>query len=298
MSTVDLMFVGHLNNSEQLAACALANVFFTLVTFPLNGFLTALDTLLSQAFGKQDYKMYGDYSQTAAFAVNIAMIGLGTLLMFGEPIFLSCGQDPTVAKYAGEFAQRLVWGLWPYCMCMVIMKYLNSQGLSAFVAYINMVANIFNILFNYFLIHYMGLGIVGSPFATDLSRWLQFILNVFYLYYLLKQEKIPINSSNSKDDSSKVNSDGNNENDEKKVLLSARDASDNSSYGTTDEISSPLERRYSFDEISSPSYSVADTWPQWDLSVCLEHIPLFLSLAIPGAAMLAVPTFSYEISTF
>ena len=86
---------------------------------------------------------YGDYTQTAVYSVNIAMIGLASLLMFGEQIFLSCGQDPEVSKYAGEFSQRLVWGLWPYCMCMVIMKYLNAQGLSSFVANINIIANMF-----------------------------------------------------------------------------------------------------------------------------------------------------------
>ena len=230
MATVDLMFVGHLNSAHLLAACALANVYFTLVTFPLNGYLTALDTRLGQAYGRKDFKNYGDNVQTALYSVNVGMVGLVLALYFAEDVFLACGQDPMVSRFAGEFVGRLISGLWPYCMCMVIMKFLNAQKLNTFVAVFNLVSNILNVFFNWLLVHHLEMGIVGSPYATSLSRWVQFLLNTTYLWWV-------------------------------------------------------------WDDIKP-------TWPQWDVRVCNAMLPDFIRLAIPGAAMLAVPTFAYEISTF
>ena len=230
MATVDLMFVGHLNSAHMLAACALGNVYFTLVTFPLNGYLTALDTRLGQAYGRKDWKSYGDNAQTAVYSVNVGMIGLALALIFAEDVFLMCGQNPEVSQLAGEFVGRLVCGLWPYCMCMVIMKFLNAQKLNVYVAVFNGISNFFNVFFNWLLVNHMELGIVGSPYATSMSRWVQFIFNAAYLIWIWDDIKV--------------------------------------------------------------------TWPQWNLGVCMSMVPDFLKLAIPGAAMLAVPTFAYEISTF
>ena len=230
MATVDLSFVGQNFGDTELAACALANVFFTLVTFPLNGYLTALDTKLGVAWGKGAYREYGDYFQTALFSVVFGCIGLALILLCGERIFIACGQDPKVALVAAKFAERLILGLWPYCITIVFQKYMNAQGISNFIAFINLIANILNIFFNWYFICHLGLGIAGSPLATSLSRWAQFVMNCAYLYYIrAKHEK---------------------------------------------------------------------TWPVWDLSVCLSLIGGFVRIALPGAAMLAVPTFSYEISTF
>jgi MATE family multidrug resistance protein len=229
MQTVDLIFVGHLNSSDELAACALANSFFALMTFPLNGFLTALDTLLSQSFGARAFKDFGDYFQTALFCVNVGLVILSCVLWHGETIFLAMGQDENVSIMAGNFTRRLLAGIWPFAMSMCAMKYLNARGVAQPVACINFVANILNVVFNWLLIHKLGWGITGSPYATSLSRWLQFLL----VCGLLWQTR----------------------------------------------------------------HSHMETWPSFDLGICLELWRGFIMIALPGAAMMLVPTLSYEIST-
>ena len=62
MQVTDLFMVGHLGTSE-LAAAAIGNTFFQLLQHPVFGFATALDTLLSQAFGAGQLDAYGRWTQ-------------------------------------------------------------------------------------------------------------------------------------------------------------------------------------------------------------------------------------------
>ena len=63
MQVVDLYAVGHLGPHE-LAAAAVGNLLWNTLQHPVLGCASALDTLLSQAFGAKQLAMYGLHAQT------------------------------------------------------------------------------------------------------------------------------------------------------------------------------------------------------------------------------------------
>lgn len=179
---VDLAFVGRLLRKEDLAAAALATVWFNLWNATLTGFCTAVDTLLSQAVGAQHYAMAGTWTGHALLIV----VGPATCLMavfvaLCEPVMKLTGQDATLAEQAGQFSYRLIPGLFPYFGFKVLIKHLQTQAILWPGVVIGILANAFNILANWLLISARGLH--GAPVATTLTRCLEFMAISVYFYY-------------------------------------------------------------------------------------------------------------------
>ena len=68
------------------------------VFFGLNG---ALETLASQALGKNDYKMCGFYLQQGKIITMLAFIPISILLLLSPSILISLGQHKKVAENSG-----------------------------------------------------------------------------------------------------------------------------------------------------------------------------------------------------
>eukprot|EP00298_Acanthocystis_sp_HF-20_P030442 c95_g1_i1.p1 GENE.c95_g1_i1~~c95_g1_i1.p1 ORF type:complete len:478 (+),score=162.76 c95_g1_i1:37-1470(+) len=189
MTLVDLTMVGHLGK-ESLAAGALANTWFYLVYYPLLGVQTALDALFSQAYGAENYGLYGDWLLTGlSSAIFISIPGI-FLLAYSSSFLIWFGQEPKLAEMAEEFTTYLIFGLIPLIWYNVLSKYLQAQHILMPLVWVGLLCNIINALLNYFLIYYFSFGLVGASIATSLSRVIQFILSFWYTYQLLHKQPI------------------------------------------------------------------------------------------------------------
>ena len=91
------------------------------------------------------------------------------------------GQDPELADAAAEFLYRLIPGLFLFYLFKVPTKYLQSQNRLVPGVWIGLFANGFNALFNWWLIYEAGWGLTGAPWATTLTRLVEFVLLSLYL---------------------------------------------------------------------------------------------------------------------
>lgn len=186
LPVVDIGFVGHLGKDE-LAAAALATVWFNLWNGTMIGYMTAIDTLLAQAFGAQQlekFSIWAGNSMVIIFFTTIVFAGLVALC--GPAMRLFFGKDSKTADAAGEFSYRLIPGLFPYFMFKVLSKYLQTQNILAPVVWIGILANGMNVLFNWVLIFVLDWGIHGAPWATTLTRTAEFAFILGYLYWKKK----------------------------------------------------------------------------------------------------------------
>lgn len=189
MTLVDFAMVGHLGKKE-LAATALSMTWFNLLNHPMTGAATALDTLFSQSFGGGRYERYGDWLRTGTMVLMAACVPMGVLLGLCEPFLRLLNQDAELSAMAGDFCVRLIPGLPPLYLFMVLTKYCQSQGILSPSVIIGVVANLFNVAFNYLLIYVYGYGLKGAPVATSVLRWFQFLLLALYLaVYRTKHSK-------------------------------------------------------------------------------------------------------------
>lgn len=184
---VDLAFVGQLGKDE-LAAAALATVWFNLWNATMLGFATAIDTLLSQAYGAQKYTLLGIWAGTGIMVIMGMCCVMAGLLALCAPVMDLLGQDPAIAQQAGEFSYRLIPGIFPLYAFKVLIKHLQTQNILLPGVLIGILANLFNIGANWLLIFGLDLGLGGAPLATTLTRFIEFVLVLLYFWYQRESE--------------------------------------------------------------------------------------------------------------
>ena len=170
LPVMDIVFVGHLGK-QDLAAAALATVWFNLWNATMMGFMTAIDTLLAQSFGAKQYKHVGVWTGSSLIIIFLTTLVVSGMVALCGPAMHLFGQDPQLADAAGEFAIRLIPGLFPYYLFKVLTKFLQTQNKTAPGVWIGILANAMNALFNWGLIFVAGWGINVS----DKERILWFI---------------------------------------------------------------------------------------------------------------------------
>ena len=180
MQMTDLAFIGRVGKDE-LGAAALGNTVFYLLHYPMIGAMTAVDTLLATAHGASMPAAYGEYTQVGMAFVTACCVPIGTSMLFVEHLLRGIEQDPKLARLAGAFCKHLAWSLFPYYWTQVLTKYLQAQHVLAPPVYVGIVANCANVFLNWLLIFHLGWGFEGAPIATGACRWFQLVCLFAYL---------------------------------------------------------------------------------------------------------------------
>lgn len=180
LPVMDIAFVGQLSK-QDLAATALATVWFNLWNASMMGFMTAIDTLLAQSYGAGQHETFQIWTGSSLVIVFGATILISGLVALCGPAMHLFGQEPDLADAAGEFSYRLIPGLFPYYLFKVYTKYLQTQNKLAPGVYIGILANGMNALFNWLLIFEFGWGLSGAPWATTLTRAVELLMVGVYL---------------------------------------------------------------------------------------------------------------------
>lgn len=182
----DQVIVGQLLQKEDLAACAIANVYFNLFWYFLNGLMSAVDTFCSQAYGAKKYTDVGLWAQRGlvvclAICVPILVLwGTATEVIIRD-VFQ---QDPSVAAQAAVFVRWLMPGLPAFVIADILRRWLQAQGILRPAVTSGLVVNLLNIGANFLFIH--NFGFIGSPIATSLCR----IAQVVVLVMIIRSRKL------------------------------------------------------------------------------------------------------------
>jgi MATE family multidrug resistance protein len=180
---IDLAFVGQLGKDE-LAAAALATVWFNLWNASMTGFMTAIDTFLAQSYGANQYENFGAWTGNSIVITMLVTVVVSGVIAACGPAMHLFGQQSDLADAAGEFSYRLIPGLFPYYAFKVFTKHLQSQNKLVPSVIIGIIANGLNALFNWGLIYRVGgtgLGLMGAAWATTATRAVEFVLIGLYL---------------------------------------------------------------------------------------------------------------------
>lgn len=190
LPVIDIAFVGNLPDKEDLAAAALATVWFNIWNSTMLGFNTAIDTFLAQAYGAKELRGFGLWTGTSLVVVMIATVFVSGLVCICGPMMKLFGQDEFLADRAQEFSYRLIPGLFPYYAFKVLVKYLQTQNITLPGAWIGILANLVNVLGNWLLIYRLDMGLNGAPWATTITRFSECFAILGYLYWNREKPKI------------------------------------------------------------------------------------------------------------
>ena len=189
MGLVDTLMVGRLG-AAAIGAVGTGSILYMAVMVAGFGTLFALDTFVSQSFGRgridECHRWLFAGLQVAA-VLTVVLTALSMLLVWMLPLF---GLHPAVLVLIKPYLWRLLWSTPPLLAYAVFRRYLQAMHIVRPVMYALLLANVVNLVANWILIYgHLGfppLGVVGSAYATVLAR---VTLAVFLFSVIVRRER-------------------------------------------------------------------------------------------------------------
>ena len=187
---IDNIMVGQLGSAE-LAAVSLGNSFLFVAMSLGIGFSTAITPLVAEADGEENFAKGKSAFKHGLFLCTVLGILLFLMIIAAKPLMHLMQQPEEVVALAMPYLDIVAFSLIPMVMFQAFKQFSDGMSITKFPMYATLVANIINILLNYFLIFgkfgFPEMGIVGAALGTLISR----LGMLFFLWGILSyQEKV------------------------------------------------------------------------------------------------------------
>lgn len=182
----DNIMIGQLG-AAPLAAVSLGNTLIYFALFIGIGFSFAITPLVAEADGEQDYTR-----GRRVFQNGIVMCTLnGILLFFGvylvKPVLTlpALNQPDQVVELAYPYLNIVAFSLIPLMIFQGFKQFADGLSLTKYAMYATLIANVVNVVLNYFLIYgkwiFPRLEVEGAAISTLISRVLMLVLLIWIL---------------------------------------------------------------------------------------------------------------------
>ena len=97
MTTMNLVFIGHLNDPIKIAAVGMGNMIINMIGIgPYYGLNSGMETLVSQAWGAGRKRLCGMYLQRARVVAMLAFIPMCLIFIISPKLLRMADQDEAV----------------------------------------------------------------------------------------------------------------------------------------------------------------------------------------------------------
>jgi len=170
---VDTIMVGKLGPAA-IGAVAVGNaVYYTPSLFGI-GLLLGLDTLVSQAYGRNDHDECHRWLAQGVYLAGFVTAPLMVLVWLASLSFTKFGIAADVAVPAAGYLRVLLWGTLPLLLYGAARRYLQGVGEVRVITVTYVGANLINWFLNWVLIYgkfgFPALGVNGSAISTCFAR--------------------------------------------------------------------------------------------------------------------------------
>jgi MATE family multidrug resistance protein len=174
MGVVDTIMVGGVS-AAALAAAALGNLYFWIITALGVGVLMGLDPIVAQALGARDELAVTRGVQRGLLLAALLAVPLSLALWTVGPVLAAVREPEAVVPAAAGYVHRAIPGLWPMLAFVALRQTLQAHRRTAPIVVTIVLANLLNVVLNYLWIYghggFAALGVLGSAWATTVSRW-------------------------------------------------------------------------------------------------------------------------------
>ncbi len=185
---VDTTLMGNMSNQGYLTATSIASSFFSLVFWSFGFLRMGTVGLVSQSFGRNDYKsILNIVFRNLLFVISISIL----LILFQKQllnlclIFFDLSLD-TEKKFNDYFNIRIYSSFFELTIYIVVGLFIGLQKTKiSSVAII--LLSILNILFSSILVLKFNLNIKGVAYGTLLATGVTSFLFLFYIFYYLRK---------------------------------------------------------------------------------------------------------------
>ena len=175
MGVVDTVMVGRVSPAA-LASVALGNMYFFAVSIFGMGVLFALDPIIAQALGAREELAVRRGLQRGLVLALVLTVPITLVLLTVEPVLALVNQPPDVIPDAAGYVHTNALSVWPFYVFVVLRQTLQAHHRVLPIGLTIVAANLVNVLLNYLWVYgnfgFPALGVIGSAWATTVSRWL------------------------------------------------------------------------------------------------------------------------------
>ena len=174
MGVVDAAMLGRLSPAA-MAAGALGNLYWMLVTMVGQGAVQAIDPVVAQAIGARDHEGARRGIQRGLVIGALLAIPASALLVPAASVLRVLGQPPDVAQAAGDYALASIPGTLAFFWFFAIRQGLQAMRRVGALVLTVVFANLLNAFLDWLLIfgHWGAprLEVTGAAIATSIGRW-------------------------------------------------------------------------------------------------------------------------------
>jgi MATE family multidrug resistance protein len=182
----DNVMIGQLG-AAPLAAVSLGNTLVFFALFIGIGFSFAITPLVAEADGEDNFTRGRKVFQNGLVMCSINGLLLFALIYFIKPILYSpvLDQPDEVVELAFPYLNIVAFSLIPLMVFQGFKQFADGLSLTKYAMYSTLIANVLNIILNYFLIYgiwiFPRLEVEGAAIATLISRFAMVVLIIFIL---------------------------------------------------------------------------------------------------------------------
>ena len=173
IQATDVILLGWLGPRELAAAALALSLSFGMILFAL-GVLTASSPMMATALGAR-FNAVRDVRRTfrqSLWAAGMMTVPVLLVLWNAEPIILSFGQEPELARLAGWFLRGYMWVIPPWMLFQVMRNFVSAMERPGWVLAISAAGIPLNALVSWALIfgHFglPALGIIGGGIGSSI----------------------------------------------------------------------------------------------------------------------------------
>lgn len=183
ITVTDTVMMGWYDVTD-LAAISLGGPIFFIFFIFVSGFAWAVTPMVATAIAQDEERQVRRVTRMGLW-LSIAFGALFTpLFFFFEPVLLTIGQEPDVARQAGLYMPLIGLGLIPALLVQVLKSYLSALELTRAILIAVIGAAVMNAFVNYLLIFgnfgAPELGIVGAGYASLASHTVSLLALTIY----------------------------------------------------------------------------------------------------------------------
>jgi len=179
MGVVDTMMVGRVSPAA-LAAAALGNVYFFAFGMFGMGVLFVLDPIVAQGLGARDELAVQRGLQRGFVLAAVVAVPVSLALLSVDPVLRFVGQPDEIVPVAAGYVYRTLPSVWPFYVFVVLRQTLQAHHRTGAIMLTIVVSNLLNAGLNYAWIFgefgFPALGVLGSAWATTVSRWFMAVM--------------------------------------------------------------------------------------------------------------------------
>jgi MATE family multidrug resistance protein len=174
--------IGNRCEASKLAACALAISFSNVTGLSLTvGLSVSLETLVAQANGANQFRKCGVFLQNAIVIESAAIALVSALYSLGEHLFLAIGQEPSVARLAGQYLLANIPNIVGVALLNVVMRFLFAQDIFAPLFFVAAAGLGLQVITTAPLMDVAGW--LGAPVAAAIGSWTMALLIIGIIAY-------------------------------------------------------------------------------------------------------------------